>query len=413
MAPTRLSVGWIGGALSALLALGCGARAPGTPPALHQAIQREGPPTLPLRDTVSADELVQFQVEATAQPRIDRAADSDASGVPSYEIDIPIGSESPIRCWLTARPVAIGSTLAALASSNLFEDTARQEISGIDASVVGDHPYLLVDIMGVATQDGGEAFYQGKLFAAPVGLGALRCIHVGVGYRATVQRVLTGLLATLQFEPVTDQAPPTYVEVYLARVGPVTCGFGDLRAYRQEDGGWLSFQRMVMIGPRSRNEVVGLDQLRLTVADPAGVITSASADTVQGGQTLHSLELTRAADGTYAVAGEVKGEALDGTLRAGGPLHDDLALARLVAKHPNGGTLSMTKWEPDLAPLEAVEATMRCQPRAADAAQQCEVTLGEATMQTEVDASGMAQRASIPSGGIMLDVERAVTRGSF
>lgn len=409
MASTR----WIGVALCASLALGCGARAPGTPPALHQAIQREGPPTLPLRNAVSTDEMVRLQVEAAAQPRIERATDMDASGIPSYEIDIPIGSESPIRCWLTARPVAIGSTLAALASSHLFEDTARQEIAGIDASVVGDHPYLLVDVMGVATQDGSEAFYQGKLFAAPVGLGALRCIHVGVGYRATVQRVLTGLLANLQFEPMADEAPPTYVEVYLARVGPVTCGFGDLRAYRQEDGGWLSFQRMVLIGPRSRQEVVGLDQLRLTVADPSGIITSASADTVRGGQTVHSLELTRAADGSYAVAGEVKGQALDGPLRAGGPLHDDLAFARMVAKHPNGGTLSMIKWEPDVAPLEAVEATMRCQPRAAGSPQQCEVTLGESTVQTEVDAAGMAQRASIPSGGIVLDVERAVARGSF
>ena len=412
MATIRSSARGMGSVLLALLAIGCGARSPGGAQ-LHQAIQREGPATLPLRDAVSADEMVRFQVEATAQPRIDAAADVDASGVPSYEIDIPIGSESPIRCWLTSRPVAIGSTLAALASSHLFEDTARQEISGIDASVVGDHPYLLVDVMGVASQDGNEAFYQGKLFAAPVGLGALRCIHVGVGYRATVHRVLTGLLASLRFEPVADQAPPTYVEVYLARVGPVTCGFGDLRAYRQEDGGWLSFQRMVMIGPRSRSEVVGIDQLRLTVADQAGIITAASADTVQGGQTLHSLELTRAADGSYAVAGEVKGEALDGPLRAGGPLRDDLAFARLVAKHPDGGTLSMTKWEPDVAPLETVEATMRCQPRAGAAAQQCELTLGETTMQTEVDAAGMAQRASIPSGSVMLDVERAVTRGSF
>lgn len=400
-------------ALLALVGVGCAARPPAGGPSVREAIAREGPLSLPLREAVSADEMVRFQVEATGQPRIARNADTDASGIPSYEIDVPIGSESPIRCWLTARPVAIGSTLAALASSHLFADTARQQIASIDASVVGDHPYLLIDVMGVASQDGGEAFYQGKLFAAPVGLGALRCIHVGVGYRATVQRVLTGLLASLQFEPLAEEAPPTYVEVYLARVGPVTCGFGDLRAYRQEDGSWLSFQRMVMVGPRSPQEIVGLDQVRLTVADAAGVITAASADTVQGGQTLHSLELTRAADGSYAVAGEVQGEALDGTLRTGAPLHDDLAFARLVARHPKGGTLSLSKWEPDLDPLAAVEATMRCQPRQAGAEQQCEVTLGAATMQTVVDASGMAQRASIPSGGITLDVERAVARGSF
>ena len=399
-------------ALLALLAGGCSSRATG--PSLHEAMQREGPVTLPLRDLSSDDGEVRLQVEAAAQPHIERAADLDASGAESYEIDIPIGTETPIRCWLTSRPVAIGSTLAELASTKLFADTSRQEIAGIDASVVGEHPYMLVDVVGLATQDGAEAFYQGKLFAAPVGVGALRCVHVGVGYRATVQRVLTGLLASLRFAPVADEVPPAYVEVSLARIGPITCGFGDLRAYRQDDGGWLSMQRTVMIGPRSRTEIVGLDQVRLTVADAAGRITAASADTVRGGQTLHSLELTRAADGTYAVAGEVDGQALDGTMRPGEPLRDDLAIARLVAKRPGGGTLSMPRWEPDVAPLQPVEATLRCLPRNDDSEQRCELSLGDATtVQTTLDAAGMARRASIPTGGVMLDVERAVARGAF
>ena len=399
-------------ALLALLAAGCSSRATG--PSLHEAMQREGPVTLPLRDLSSDDGEVRLQVEAAAQPHIERAADLDASGAASYEIDIPIGTETPIRCWLTSRPVAIGSTLAELASTKLFPDTSRQEIAGIDASVVGEHPYMLVDVIGLATQDGAEAFYQGKLFAAPVGVGALRCVHVGVGYRATVQRVLTGLLASLRFAPVADEVPPAYVEVSLARIGPITCGFGDLRAYRQDDGGWLSMQRTVMIGPRSRTEIVGLDQVRLTVADAAGRITAASADTVRGGQTLHSLELTRAADGTYAVAGEVDGQALDGTMRPGEPLRDDLAIARLVAKRPGGGTLSMPRWEPDVAPLQPVEATLRCLPRNDDSEQRCELSLGDATtVQTTLDAAGMARRASIPTGGVMLDVERAVARGAF
>ena len=238
-------------------------------------------------------------------------------------------------------------------------------------------------------------------------------MHVGVGYRATVHRVLTGLLASLTFAAVTDEEAPVYLEVYLARVGPMHCGFGDLRAYRQDDGGWLSLQRTVVIGPRSRNEIVGLDQVRLTVADADGKITQASADTIRGGETIHSLELTRAADGSYAVAGEVGGKALDGTLRPHEPLRDELAIARLAAKQPNGGTLSMPRWEPDVAPLEPVEATMRCLPRTEDAEQRCELSYGQSTVQTTLDAAGMARRASIPTGGVVLDVERAVNRGSF
>lgn len=397
--------------LLALLAAGCGSRAAG--PTLHEALRREGPLTLPLRDVVSDDGAVQLQVEAAAQPYIARVSDLDAGGGASYEIDVPIGTATPIRCWLTSRPLALASALAEQASTKLFADASRQEIAGIDASVVGEHPYLFVDVVGLAMQDGADAFYQGKLFAAPVGVGALRCVHVGVGYRATVQRVLTGLLASLRFAAVADEVPPAYLEVSLARIGPISCGFGDLRAYRQEDGGWVSLQRTVMIGPRSRSELIGLDQIRLTVADPAGRITAASADTVRGGETLHSLELTRAADGSYAVTGEVGGRALDGILRPGEPLRDDLAIARLVATRPDGGTLSVPRWEPDVAPLRPVEATLRCLPRNDAAEQRCELSVGESIVQTTLDATGMARRASIPTGGIMLDIERAVARGSF
>ena len=115
--------------------------------------------------------------------------------------------------------------------------------------------------------------------------------------------------------------------------------------------------------------------MRLTVADAEGKITQASADTIRGGETIHSLELTRAADGSYAVAGEVGGKALDGTLRPHEPLRDELAIARLAAKQPNGGTLSLPRWEPDVAPLEPVEATMRCLPRTEDAEQRCELSV--------------------------------------
>jgi hypothetical protein len=397
---------------SAALAGGAGCSSRATGPTMREALRREGPAAMPLRDVRSDDGQVALQVEAISQPQVRRLPD-DGSGVPAYEIDVPIGTDSPIRCWLTARPVAIGSTLGELASSKLFPDTSEQEITGIDASVVGERPYLLVDVMGLAKQDGDDAFYQGKLFAAPIGVGALRCVHVGVGYRATVQRVLSGLLASLRFAAASEDEQPAYLEVYLARVGTMPCGFGDLRAYRQDDGGWLSLQRTVVIGPRSRSEVVGVDQVRLTIADATGHITAASADAIRGGTTLHSLELTRAADGSYAVAGEVDGKALDGTLRPGEPLRDDLAIARLMAKRPHGGTLSLPKWEPDIAPLEPVEATLRCQPRDAGAEQRCEMSVGQSTVQATLDAAGMPRRASIPTGGVVVDVERAVARGSF
>lgn len=396
-------------ALMALVLLaGCSARQ--APTALRAAMQRESP-TLPLRVVASADGQVRVQVEAAAQPRVELEPGQDPSD-PTYEIDVPIGSETPIRCWLTARPVAVGSTMAELASQRLFPQATQQDITGIEASVVGERPYLLVDVLGIAQDDDARALYHGKLFTAPVGLGALRCVHVDLGYRGTVQRVLTGLLGALAFAPADEEQPPEYVEVSLTRIGPLTCGFNDLRAYRDPDGGWVSMQRSVLIAPRSRSEAIGLDQLRLTIADANGIVRAASADTVNAGENVHSLELTRAPDGSYSVAGEVRGQPLDGSLRAPTPLRDDLALARLAAARPQGGTFLASQWLPEVDALAGTELTIDCQPRDAQG-QACRITGGPVIFDATLDERGMTRAATVRSGGVDLEIERVVARGRF
>lgn len=397
-------------ALAGLVLLaGCATRQ--MPAELRAAMQREAS-GLPLRAAASADGQVRIEVEAAAQPRIEPEPGLDASEA-SYEIDVPIGSETPIRCWLTARPVAVGATTAELASKRLFAQATAQEITGIEASVVGERPYLLVDVLGIAQEDDGRGLYHGKLFTAPVGLGALRCVHVDLGYRGTVQRVLTGLLRSLAFAPADEEQPPEYVEVSLTRVGPLTCGFNDLRAYRDPDGGWVSMQRSVLVAPRSPSEAVGVDHLRLTLADPDGTVRAASADAVSSSEDAgHSLELTRAPDGSYSVAGEVQGRRLDGAVRGPMPLRDDLSLARMAAARPEGGTFSAAQWMPEHDPLAATELTVRCQPRG-ESGQPCEVVSGALVLDATLDTNGMARSATVRAGGIDLELERAVSRGGF
>ena len=48
-----------------------------------------------------------------------------------------------------------------------------------------------------------------------------------------------------------------------------------------------------------------------------------------------------------------------------------------------------------------------------DAEQRCEMSFGKSTVQATLDAAGMPRRASIPTNGVVVDIERAVTKGSF
>ena len=390
---------------------GCAAQQ-GLSSALREALRREGPESMPLRPVASDDGEVSFQVEAQSQPIIERSrADSEGG---TWEIDIPIGADTPINCWLTDRPVAIAATAAEFLSRKLVEDASSQEIAGIDASVVGGTPYLTADVIGVAEENGSNALYRAKLFFAPVGLGALRCVHVGLGYQATVQRVLSGMLTTLQVGADAARQPqPAYVDVSLTRLGPLTCGFTELRAYRGDGGRWVTVSRSVLLEPRSRGEAVGLDQVRLTVADAGGVIEQASADAVNAGEKLHSLELTRAPDGSYAVQGEVRGTRIDGGLESAVPLRDDLSLARLIAGAPEGGTVTAAQWMPDVSPLEPVEVSIACPARRGVADIPCRIDAGSVSVDAFIDRSGMASRATYTTGNVELQIERAYSSGAF
>ncbi len=394
----------------ALAMAGCAAQQ-GLSPVLQAALRREGPESMPLRPVASDEGEVRFQVEAQSQPRIERSrADSEGG---TWEIDISIGADTPINCWLTDRPVAIAATAAEFVSRKLVEDASSQEIASIDASVVGGTPYLTADVIGVAEENGSNALYRAKLFFAPVGLGALRCVHVGLGYQSTVRRVLSGMLATLQVGADGAQPRPAYVDVSLTRLGPLTCGFTDLRAYRGDGGRWVTVSRSVLLEPRSRGEAVGLDQVRLTVADAGGVIEQASADAVAAGEKLHSLELTRAPDGSYAVQGEVRGTRIDGGLQSAVPLRDDLSLARLIASAPEGGTVTAAQWMPDVSPLEPVEVSIDCPARRGAADIPCRIDAGSVSVDASIDPSGMASRATYTTGNIELEIERAYSSGAF
>lgn len=394
----------------ALAVAGCGAQR-GLSPVLQEALKREGPESMPLRPVASDDGLVTFEVEAHSQPRIERSrADSDGG---TWEIDIPIGAETPITCWLTDQPVAIASTAAEFVSRRLVDAASSQEIAGIDASVVGGTPYLTADVIGVAEEDGTDALYRAKLFFAPVGLGALRCVHVGLGYQTTVQRVLAGMLSSLRLGGEDARPAPAYVDVSLTRVGPLTCGFTDLRAWRGDGGRWVTVSRSALLAPNARDSAVGLDQLRLTVSDAGGVIEQASADAVNAGEKLHSLELTRAPDGSYAVQGEIRGARIDEGLESAVPLRDDLSLARLVAGAPEGGRVTAAQWMPDVSPLEPVEVSIDCPARRAGADVPCRIDAGSVSVDASLDPAGMARRATYTSGNVELQIERAYSSGTF
>jgi len=382
-------------------------------PGVQAALTREAPDPLPQNTLQSSDGQIRGSVESAAPPLVSRGGD-DPSDPTGYAFEIPIGVDEPIRCHVTGKPFAIGPAAARMLSDKLVDASTGQRVAGLEAGAVGSRPYLYAHVVGTAPQLGHKALYQAKFFFAPLRFGAMHCMHVGLGYSATVRRVLVGLLGSLEFAPQADALPPTYHEVTLTRVGSLTCGFNETRFYQRADGGWGTVMRSVLVAPRSASDVVGLDQVRVTSADGNGVVDHAASDSFEGKTQRYSLALERAPQGfTYTLSGEVHGRAIENTLASHAPLRDDVSLARQIAAGTNGGSWSMPQWMPELQPLSSVDVQVTCPAREGSEDVACDIAAGKVHYEALIDANGMARRTTLKDGPVELETERVYAHGRF
>ncbi|GHG80389.1 hypothetical protein [Comamonas sp. JC664] len=250
------------------------------PPAPSGPAARELAP-LPLQRVTSTEGIFTAEVEAVAAPRLTRHEGST-------RLEIPLGTEAPLSCFVYERPIdAAGAVLAVAKAAQGHRGVTVRSLAPTEVSVVAGAPVMFVD-MDYEVATSGERVSAGrlKLMVSASPELPLLCAHDEPGYARTFQRITTGLVTTLQV-PGQPRTPAPTTELRALKLDGKLAGF-EWRTGRSLDGGAQrteAFSSLLLPGaekgPRAEDRTI------TTVTDDAGqLLEQRHAYAENGGLTL-------------------------------------------------------------------------------------------------------------------------------
>jgi hypothetical protein len=411
---TRLPLG--------LAALTCACAVPGpgnSPPEPRRPVS--APPTARAVDVkaLSAREagfLRRFQVTAPRNRfRVQvRAAAPPVASVHDGAtlVEMPIGSEQPIRCQVFDERVRVASTFARLlAKASKVATVERVEPWKVE--VIKETPITFARLF--YSTEGLHGPLVGELKAAlhSTPAHAVLCYHDELGYEQTF---LDEARAFSQSITHADEPAPTpaFTTIRVARLDGMAVGFEQTTAERDRDPARIA-DTLALLVPVSKSELTFVDAETVRHIDGAGRLIDGTWTVLADGATKMNVELRRENDRAYRYAGETDGGPLSGRfeLRPNESLAGEFVPPRKLGEKAATGRNFAA---PFLTYDPRVDATRPVRGRyfrdATDPAFTMHEELGAARRLETVDDLGVLKDGELALGTTSLLLERVFSRGT-
>ena len=344
------------------------------------------------------------KVPAAALPKLSRSENVTL-------VDIPIGSESAVRCQVFAETLDAAGTLHGVIKESA-EAVEYRSVTPSGISLIGGVPAVFLETVYVTETEGGKGAGGLKLAIQVREEEALLCLHDELGYRQTFKDISKAFFSSFQVR----NAPPstdTYSEMSKVRIGDTDVGYSSTHVSPGEKPGERTYSNSnATLIPTSPKDVFFNDAYEIYSYDAKSVLQSATWVEGSNGEIMTKVSIKRGADGKYGYEGEDKGKPLKGVLDAprgvAGPL--DVA-ARLKKKFKAGGAFELVipEYHPTIDLTTLIDT--KYSHRKGDPARQVAITLREHTITADVDDDGMAKVSSFQIGKNKLTIERLKSEG--
>ena len=219
---------------------------------------------LPKQRVNSTEGIFTAEVEAVAAPKLTRHEGST-------RLEIPLGTEATLGCFVYERPIdAAGAVLAVAKAVQGHQGVTVRSLTPTDVSVVADAPVMFVDVAyEVASPGDSVSAGRLKLMVSASPALPLLCAHDEPGYARTFQRITTGLASTLQV-PGPPRAPAPMAELRVLKLDGRLAGF-DWRTGRSLGAGAQRTEASTsLLLPGAPNGPRAEDRTVTTITDDAG-----------------------------------------------------------------------------------------------------------------------------------------------
>jgi hypothetical protein len=363
---------------------------------LKALASRELPPLPPQRLTPPGGAF-SGEVEATAAPTFE-------PGEGPLRLTVPLGTGSPLTCFVYTGPIDAGAALWRMVES-VSRSVEVQQARTTEVLGVAGVPTVFLEVEYLSATGQGRAAGLLKLMVHASPTLPLLCLHDEVGYGATFQRITQGLAASLRATGEPPEAPRAS-ELHVVRLGAQPVGFL-WRTQRAGPGGQpLVETHQSLLLPRSHKALTAQDTTMVELGDTSGRLLARSyAHAVEGEvKTRVSLELTQGRE--YHYEGRHEGQELSGTLTAPQGLFTEQGQARAVREQLLTGKvqeLRLETWWPSRALTTVTPVVWRKQtPEGRDVT----LSVGTETLPARVDEQGQLEHWELPVGGLRLTVAR-------
>jgi hypothetical protein len=357
----------------------------------------------------------------TAQPVTvkEQALEVEAAGVPTVrsleqgtvQIDVPIGSQMPVTCYLYAD--LHDSAAALLSVINTIKKDGQvqvQSVTPLAIEMAGDAPLMVVEARYAVEREGKVLQGQVKLASVSGRTSPLLCTHDEPGYLQTMKRTTRTLAVALQ--KAAGASGERFREVTVTKLGALPIGFGVTTFQDTKDGGVVAINYESALIPRGPAEVHASDSSHVLIGDKAGWLREGNYFKAENGESLYELKLTRKKGAQYAYSGTHSGKTLSGALKVKDKrgLSSSLVEATVVRELLAGKTQerSLESYVPMVNPA----ATTAVKFKKGTAAAAVTVQVGPLVGEGDAKADGTFSRMSFQAGPAQMTVEQLYAVGA-
>jgi hypothetical protein len=345
------------------------------------------------------------QVRAAAPPSTTGHDDSTV-------VEMPIGSQEPIRCEVFDGAVRPASTFA-----RLFATTSKvatvEHVEPWMVEVIKETPITFARLFYSPEGRSGSVVGELKVALHSGSPHPVLCYHDELGYEQTF---LDEARAFSQSITHVDEhaAVPSFTSIRIARANGAAVGFEQTTAERDGDPARIVTTSALLV-PVSPTELRFVDTEGVQHIDGRGNVVKGTWTVIADGTTKLHVQLEREGARSYQYSGELDGSSLSGRfeLRRSENLTDDLAPLKKLGEKVLGGrsfVIEFVTYAPLVDPTRAVRG--RYFRNATDAAFTVHLELAGVSTIDTVDELGLVKDAELAFGPTTLLLERVFVRGT-
>ncbi|HEX5748513.1 MAG TPA: hypothetical protein VFZ09_19900 [Archangium sp.] len=343
------------------------------------------------------------EVEATGAPTLQ-------AGEGLFVLSIPLGTGSPLTCFVYSQPVDAGGAIYRLVEM-AGQRTELQRVRITDIRLIGESPAVYAEAEYRVNGPRGKAAGLAKMMVYADDRVPLVCTHDEPGYSESFARVTSGLAASLQGSGGTPPAS-RYFEFSVIRVRGLPVGFEKHTIREAAGGGRLTEVESSLFFPRSPRELSVHDSVSSELSDKDGKLVARDFARASNGEPDIQMALEQVQGREYHYEGTHLGKALNGTFTAPADLATEPGTARLLRERFLPGPeqeVTLHYYIPTANPAAPVQQVLR---KGAAGSRELSVEMGPLKATLTLDAQGMGEKMVAPLGDTEMVRERVRVRGT-